>query len=102
MAQSIFSLEGLIGWLAMQPSEKAYVYHTARQCLIFEYLKARGVPVVSVTASYWRDEDREEHWGMTRQLDSVALGGVGRTLTYGAALQRARKLLVEEHDVASQ
>jgi len=92
MSQNIFSLEGLISWLEQQDPEQSYIYIASSRCLVFEYLKERGVPLIGVTSSYWRDTDHKEHWGMTEELGHVA---VIHPHTYGAALKRAREALTK-------
>ena len=79
----VFSLEGLIAWLELQPPLTAYDFlDCGGQCLIGRYL-------IATTGKMWREHGLP--WGhLPFDLRMVA---VGRGHTYGAALDRARELL---------
>jgi len=100
MSQNIFSLEGLISWLETQPPEARYAYHNPRECLMYEYLKERGVPLHSTAGDYWRDKEQKAHHVIPAEINKGIVAML--PFTYGAALQRARELLAEERDVAHQ
>lgn len=79
----VFSLEGLIAWLEKQPADEAYNYSDLRgECVICQYLTAHGEPYGLGYGHFLTPLLR---------IDIAA----GRTQTFGAALDRARKALGE-------
>ena len=70
-----YSLEDLIAWLEKQPAKKSYCWRDARTCLLGQYAAAIGqrLPLYSIP---------------------IHLAGVvlQEPLTFGAALDRARRL----------
>ena len=78
----VFSPEGLIAWLETQDPTTQYDYHDCSgHCLIAQYLAAHGY--------LWGDN----HYG--RFMSGVDRADIACTfpMTFGAALERARKLL---------
>ena len=87
----VFSLEGLIAWLKTQDPATTYLYSNPRLCLMGMYTADRGGRYDASLAEYIVGACR---------LDAEPSGlGVfyrvvtGEPRTYGAALERARKLL---------
>lgn len=39
----VFSLDGLIAWLEMQPAAKPYVFMGNCNCMVAQYLKSHGI-----------------------------------------------------------
>lgn len=99
-----FKLETLIAWLEQQPAGKEYCYFSNGQCLFAQYFRANGYPHAEMSG----DRLRPGAGGKVRQIpwewDGLAQGstivngdyvdGVPRARTFGAALERARKLAV--------
>ncbi len=89
MSQNIFSLEGLISWLEMQPPETKYDYADPRKCLLLQYFKVRGVQAKGVAMNYWRDHADRKH-DFPYEMKQVA---ENYPWTYAAALTCARELV---------
>lgn len=97
------SIHSLIGWLEQQPSNKHYNYFRCGNCVLQQYYTAKGcenVRVDSETVTY----DGEQKY-LPALFDDIAAGkptiwGLVTGLlhlpnhrwTFGAALERARKL----------
>jgi len=87
----VFSLEGLIAWLWAQDQATEYSYYSNCNCLVAQYLKSAGIrfPEPGGVGAYgYYDENHTRH-PLPYSLNDAALG----TPTFGAALERARKLL---------
>ncbi len=84
MSQNIFSLEGVISWLEMQPGETEYDYLDYGDCLLAQYCRVRGSAYKTVSIGS----------GPTKNpkvlLERVA---AREPWTYSAALTRARELV---------
>lgn len=94
MSRPILSLDGLIDWLRTKDPNEYYRYTDTKGCLLFQYIKACGLPVHSVGDNYWRDiETRREHH-FDRVLNDVAGADPH---TFGGALERAINARVCEH-----
>jgi hypothetical protein len=94
------NLDDLIAWLQHQDPNATYDYGQPASCLIYQYLKAKGVGVISVgtTDFSYLDENADQHDApLPSSLDAVARGPDegGRTQTYGDALRRAKLLAVK-------
>lgn len=100
--KQIISIEGLADWLRGQDPKKEYEYGNVRGCLIFEFLKSRGLPVKSVGGWIWRDTN-----DITHDLPGVVDNQIYRDgsrcpmswvatcqpHTIGAALERCEEVL---------
>src|SRR5580704_15263874 len=82
------SMDGLIIWLEHQPPTGTYDYNNCNgKCLLGLYLNAIGL--------LWDEHQNGPGWDIwSRELWKGPLGDVsaGRPRTFGAALERARKL----------
>ena len=87
MSQNIFSIEGLISWLEMQPGETEYDFSDVPNCLLSHYLLAR-------TGSNMRADWLAIHTKICGGSQDTYLA-IASTLphTYAAALTRARELV---------
>lgn len=81
----VFSLAGLIAWLETQPGETKYNWYRIRECLFCQYLDAVGVP-----RQYGIHPDMENIVGGSVEVYHQV--GSSWPWTFGAALDRARKL----------
>ena len=77
------SFEGLVKWLEQQPPTQTYRYTEPRHCLVAQWLQANGVIDYNIDSATIRSRYGTEVY-------NVANGGEE---TFGAALERARKLL---------
>jgi len=84
----VFSLEGLVAWLENQNPETEYRYSDSCGCLMGAYLKANNsyVEIGGANPRFSFEVDYMEVLNPQRRLSYVG--------TYGAALARARALLV--------
>lgn len=88
----VFSLEGLIAWLETQDPETTYAFSLAQSCLVALYVEGVG-------GKFQRDALDPEYVVGNRRL-SAWTHDMGRLIdvavdvpwTFGAALDRARKL----------
>ncbi len=81
----VFSLEGLIAWLETQDPATTYCWVDGGHCLLAQYAKAVGSTYLKVTVGL--------NGGRHGEPDGIA---ILRPWTYGAALERARKLLAAQ------
>ncbi|HWV44071.1 hypothetical protein [Pseudorhodoplanes sp.] len=94
-----FKLETLIAWLEKQPADTPYNYECKEHCLLAQYFCALGYRVQSMGPfSFWTDTG---NFGLPDGFNDVAVGGedyvsgsnpIEFYWTFGAALERARKL----------
>lgn len=106
----VFTLPGLVAWLRTQDPNEKYSYHRAQECLIYRYLKDKGVAVSGVYPneillrgryqSYPKDMDRVANYpiGPVSTVMSLVLTAcnlVKQERTYGAALTYAEKLIAK-------
>ncbi len=93
----VFSLEGLIAWLETQDPARAYCYLDAGECLAAQFYKLCGrdykVPLISCCLYEFIIGESHEapDCSFGELLEGIAAWGGDRS--YGAALDRARKLL---------
>jgi hypothetical protein len=80
-----FKTETLIAWLEMQPADTRYDYCDPYKCLVAQYLQAHGL-------------GRRDSGLTTSNLFSLGWYDIvsAHPRTFGAALDRARKLLPEK------
>lgn len=100
----VFSLEGLIAWMEKQPPHEGYRYSCHGHCLLAQYFTAAGLQNVHMFSdAFWHGEsfcptymgqNEAVAQGLATYLpdhfSEIALCG---ELTFGAALDRARKAL---------
>jgi hypothetical protein len=89
-----FSLDGFIAWLETKPADGAYEWGDIFNCLMAQYFKARGFKVFSCGGSTFTSR---EGWFIKRLvtrtvLPSFTYTAATRPHTFGAALERARKV----------
>lgn len=98
-----FSLDSLIVWLEKQPSSQIYCYFSNGECLLSQYFTHAGFENVCMfTHGFWHGPDKiPGHVGMDEAIAMGRLTGIPRDFdhiagwgkpTFGAALQRARKI----------
>lgn len=85
------SLEALRDWLKQQDPQGTYNFVDGRDCLLARYLRFVGLPVQDVDPHDWRDTNLDLH-PLPPGMNAVARPEEW-TGTYGAALQRAEKLI---------
>jgi hypothetical protein len=83
-----FSLESLIAWLEKQPADATYDYCISSSCLIAQYLQACGVEEFDIESPMLSERPEIQDFGR------IANGGQPVD-TFGAALDRARKMLAQ-------
>ncbi len=89
----VHSIESLIQWLEDKDPSEDYAYTNNRHCLLAQYYKAKGFKRVAVDAhSLYHGI-----FNWTRLPYNFDWVGLGHPRTFGAALQRARKLERELH-----
>jgi len=90
-----FSLESLIAWLEKQPKDKVYCYVDNGHCLIAQYLLSLGYQAVGVDARgfYDRSDDSLNTANLISLHPNLNTVAVREPYTFGAALERGRKLL---------
>lgn len=87
----VFSLEGLIAWLELQPAERGYEYTDCDGgCLIGQYAQAIGHPSWLEIHKY--PLPKPHNWLIPAPYTFGNLA-CDRPRTFGAALSRARALL---------
>lgn len=86
----VFSLEGLIQWLEMQPPETEYDFFDIWDCLLYRYARARGVKVHSAGSDNVAIDSLAEGYPRIKICPKGIAGDY--PWTYGAALERARRL----------
>jgi len=89
----VFSLQGLIDWLEMQPGETEYVYVNSWGCLLCHYFRARGIDVNYLTMCGYVTNGSTEYQSYPMILRDVS---ISHPQTYAAALTRARNLLAKQ------
>lgn len=82
------ALRDFIGWLETKPARKRYEYTDPRNCAIGQYKQARGLPDVAVLFSPFTTG-----WHHCEWLWNIV---ASHPRTFGAALDRARKVLAEQ------
>ena len=87
MSQQILSLPDLEAWLSRQPAEKTYDPSDSGACLLFQYLKARGLPVLDTGHLDWTDQSMRDH-DIPADVYEAAVFAVPPT--FGKALERTR------------
>lgn len=87
-----FSLESLIAWLGKQPATREYTWVDCRECLIGQYAQTLGYKDAGdiPSAAY------EELEGISRNANCNNAVAFPLPHTFGAALERARKLLADK------
>lgn len=96
MARHYTDLQNLIEWLEKKPAEGTYDFIDTRGCLLFQYLKAQGLPIESVGTTCWVDTTIIMHKDLPQSFVTVSSGvGWDDPRTFGAALDRARALVKE-------
>jgi len=97
----VFSLDGLIAWLETQDPATTYSYADIRGCLLYRALSDAGYPIKGCGGNYWSDKNNRMHALPGDDRAGQERRGWGRRVAdggewnYGAALERARKLLAE-------
>ena len=85
-----FKLETLIAWLEKQPGKKAYNYCDISNCLLSQYFQAQGFDAAQTGGH------GQLAWGSPRQYAKWPAEWIvipeDMPRTFGAALERARKL----------
>lgn len=88
--QNPLSVEGLAAWLVKQDGTTGYNYIDSGDCLLCRYFRAAGIPVDVVGPTKWVDID-----GVGHQISpAMSRISIGHPYTYGAALSRARAILL--------
>ena len=89
-----FSLESLIAWLEKMPADGTYNYISNGNCLLAQYLRSSGHRRVSVDGySYYIEGTKQRISPTFRDIAMPEISWCFWRSTYGAALERARKLL---------
>lgn len=83
----VFSLESLIAWLEKQPADTEYDWYNVHGCLMCAYFKAHGYERPSANPGL--NSDTIRNWGEFGYYNI----GMAAPWTFGAALDRARKVL---------
>ena len=83
---NVRSVRTLIAWLEMQPADKKYDYTLPDRCLLAQYLKSHGEHF------YCLDSFEAAAFFGDNSYVVQARGADNRDWTFGAALERARKL----------
>lgn len=87
------SLESLRDWLRTKPVDEVYCWADAQTCLLGQYLKHIGA--IEIGSSYWLDANSNLH-EISEQFFHVALHGHNLPHTFGAALERAEKIIASQ------
>ncbi len=85
------SLVDMIDWLETQPPEGEYDWETCRACLVAQYIKARTGEV-----NPWEVIHYEQPFpgrNIDERMHNYHSVGATRPWTFGAALERANKLM---------
>lgn len=94
------STESLVAWLEKQPAEGRYDFRNPYNCLLCQYFRDMGLPVVSVIPDGWREKWEAGHrlHPLPEGWNKVAEGKPWDESTrgFGSALERARELLAKE------
>lgn len=86
-----FSLENLVAWLEKKPATQVYCYTQAGGCLLAQWAKS-----IDPLAEVYEDADNSYSYlvhGKPMDLEAFDVVANGWTLTFGAALDRARRAL---------
>lgn len=89
------SLTSLIAWLEKRDQSKSYNYGCNGGCLLALYFRAQGFEGASMGSMTWfyYEGEKSIRMDMPPHFDEIAVGGGTRlSHTFGAALERARKL----------
>ena len=87
----IFDRTSLIDWLSSCEPAGEYDYYDGHCCMVAKYLQARGFPLASVdTAFAFLPSSLGAPRALPADWDDIARA---RPWTFGAALERARKVL---------
>jgi hypothetical protein len=92
----VMSVKRLIAWLETKPADGTYVYIDGSRCLLTQYLQASGFPQGRVGAFHFFPDafDRSEPaLSLPKDLHDIAFGLNAAERTFGAALQRAKRIL---------
>jgi hypothetical protein len=96
--QDILSLDSLIGWLETKPRFGTYAYYNARNCMLAQYFRSKGIQNVSLSRESYYNEDTyvlknlPEGWNDIAKRDGrIGFLTLGRGF-FGTSLRRARKL----------
>jgi len=90
-----FSLASLIAWLEKQPPGKTYCYTSNGKCMIARYLINLGHKDVHVGGSgKWRSDRGRDSWEIAAKIAIGSWPDVEQW-TFGAALERARKVAAQ-------
>ncbi len=85
------SLVDMIDWLEAQPPEGEYAWNSTRSCLVAQYIKARtGAKTAFDVIGY---EQIFPGMNVSEQLRNYQRVGSTLPWTFGAALERANKLM---------
>ena len=87
MSANVFSIYGLISWLERQGPATRYDYVVSGTCLLTKYFESRGIERGLGGMDYGPISIEDTDWG------KIARDG---EWTYGAALGRARDIVLEE------
>ena len=97
--RSPFQLESLRDWLRTKPKDEGYKYSEPYGCLIFQYLKAVGIPVEYVTPGHWGGGPGKAR-PLSDAFKEVSTGYLDASelpvRTFGAALARCERLVEEK------
>ncbi len=84
-------LVDMIDWLEAQPPEGKYAWNCTRTCLVAQYIKARtGAKSAFDVVGY---EQIFPGMNTVEQMDNYHLVSAALPWTFGAALERANKLM---------
>ena len=84
----VFSLESLIAWLETKDPEEWYNPHNPFECMFTQYFTSKQVEFTGYPTSYTYGGVDLVHNKWSR----IAFDGLDGKHTFGAALERARKL----------
>lgn len=88
----IDSLQSLIAWLEEQDPDGAYEYRNSLECLLCRYYRAKGVRVWRMQTCEYSIFSDSEVRKLPRHFNAIAVGDGELWSTFGAALERARKI----------
>ena len=90
----VFSLRGLIAWLETQDPATRYNYVDDADCLLCRYFRSAGYDVFTLSRSGFATwPNIHSNVKYPDEMAAVCNTGLCGAWTYGAALERARKLL---------
>lgn len=94
--RDLFDPREIADWLRTKPTDEEYRYSAARDCLLFQYLEARGLEPISVTPWNWCNSGGS--FPIPAEIDEATRPGMSEARwpehisTFGAALQRFEAL----------